>query len=81
VNQEKMLNKPLSLAELIPDNKYYYRFNGSLTTFPCSEGVRWIIMKNSVSASPAQLPPFVRLLGVHGNNRLVQPPDGRLIVE
>jgi carbonic anhydrase len=80
MNQEKMLNKPLSLAEPIPDNKSYYRFSGSLTISPCSEGVCWIVMKKSVSVSPAQLPSFARLFGDHGNNWLVQPLDGRLIV-
>lgn len=61
VNQEKMLTKkPVSLAALIPDNKYYYRFSGLWNTPSCAEGVRWIVMKNSVSASPAQLSSFAR---------------------
>jgi carbonic anhydrase len=81
VNQEKKLNKPLKLATLIPDNKSYYRFSGSLTTPPCSEGVRWLVMKEPVYASAAQLASFARLLGEHGNSRPVQPLNGRLIVE
>ncbi|WP_312664754.1 carbonic anhydrase family protein [Pantoea sp. CTOTU49201] len=81
VNQVKALDKPLNLATLIPDNKSYYRFSGSLTTPPCSEGVRWLVMKDSVHASSAQLASFARLLGEHGNSRPVQPLNGRLIVE
>ena len=44
--------------DLFPQNHAYYRFNGSLTTPPCSEGVRWFVMKKPVFASKAQIEAF-----------------------
>lgn len=68
------------LTPLFPTDQHYYRFSGSLTTPPCTEGLRWIVMKNSVSLSAEQLAKFQRALE-HHNNRPVQPLNGRIIVE
>lgn len=81
VNEEKRLNKPLDLSSLKPVNKQYYRYSGSLTTPPCTEGVRWLVMKDAVYASPAQIASFEKILGEHGNSRPVQTLNGRVIVE
>lgn len=80
VNQQEPLQKGLNLTTLIPASKDYYRFSGSLTTPPCTEGVRWLIMKETVKASPAQIAAFVKLLGEDGNSRPVQSLNGRIIV-
>lgn len=69
------------LSTFIPEHKDYYRFNGSLTTPPCSEGVVWLVMKEPVPASSEQLSKFRQALGGHDNNRPVQPLNARLIVE
>lgn len=81
VNQELAMQHPLRLSDLIPGQKHYYRFSGSLTTPPCTEGVRWLVMKQTVSASAEQIKTFTKLLGEHGNSRPVQPLNGRVIVE
>jgi carbonic anhydrase len=52
---------------------------GSLTTPPCSEGVLWMVMKEPIQASPAQLAFFSRLYPM--NARPVQPASGRVIKE
>lgn len=67
-------------SELIPENRAYYRFSGSLTTPPCSEGVRWLMMKTPMMASKAQIEAFERAVK-HHNNRPVQALNGRVIVE
>ena len=67
-------------SEFMPSNRSYFQFNGSLTTPPCSEGVRWIVMKNTITASREQIMAFERLMK-HHNNRPVQPLNGRLVVE
>lgn len=67
-------------SEMIPEDKNYYRFSGSLTTPPCSEGVRWLVMKTPITASKAQIDAFERAMR-HHNNRPIQPLNGRVIVE
>jgi len=67
-------------SEFMPDNKTYYRFSGSLTTPPCSEGVRWLLMKNPITASKEQIDAFKKAVH-HSNNRPVQALNGRVIIE
>jgi len=66
-------------GRLLPEARGYYAFMGSLTTPPCSEGVRWFVMKHPVSISQAQLASF-RKLYPH-NARPTQPINGRAIEE
>jgi carbonic anhydrase len=63
---------------LLPANGDYYSFDGSLTTPPCTEGVHWVVMKNTIEASPAQIVLLRKALG-GGNARPVQPLKGRVI--
>ena len=69
----------ISAVSLLPADRDYYRYNGSLTTPPCSEGVRWLVMKKPVSASGAQIAAFVRAVGVP-NNRPIQPVNARPVL-
>lgn len=64
----------------LPEQLDYYRFNGSLTTPPCSEGVRWIVLKDIQVASAQQIAAFASLMP-HANNRPVQPLNARLVLE
>ena len=65
--------------DLLPGNRNYYTYMGSLTTPPCSEGVLWLVMKNPIQISPDQLNIFSRLY--RNNARPIQPANGRLIKE
>ncbi len=65
---------------LLPENRDYYRFNGSLTTPPCSEGVRWLVLKTPVSVSKAQVEAFLHTMH-HPNNRPIQAKNARMIVK
>lgn len=59
-------------ANLLPADNDYYAFKGSLTTPPCSEGVNWVIMSTSITASPAQIQQLRQAMG-GVNARPVQP--------
>jgi carbonic anhydrase len=67
-------------VDLLPTNRDYYHFSGSLTTPPCSEGGRWIVMKESITASKAQIDAFVDVMH-QANNRPIQPVKARLVLE
>lgn len=75
-----VLKNRVTPSELIPENRGYYRFSGSLTTPPCSEGVRWILMKTPMTASKEQIETFEHAVK-HHNNRPVQALNGRVVVE
>ncbi len=61
---------------LLPEEHLTFRYDGSLTTPPCSEGVRWMVMTSPVTWSSEQLAAFTGLYG--GSNRPVQPLNDRV---
>lgn len=65
---------------ILPESKDYYRFNGSLTTPPCSEGVRWLVMKTAVEASKQQITAFTSVLH-EPNNRPIQATNARPVLQ
>ncbi len=80
VDEKLTLRENVFDEELMPKDKAYYRFNGSLTTPPCSEGVTWLVLKQPISASKEQIEHFAHVMH-HHNNRPIQPLNARLIVE
>ncbi len=60
--------------------KSYFHFNGSLTTPPCTEGVRWFVMQSRPGLSKRQLMAFQKALK-HPNNRPVQPLNARIVTK
>jgi carbonic anhydrase len=64
--------------ELLPARPDYYAYRGSLTTPPCSEGVRWFVLKTPVTLSEEQIASFARLYP--NNARPVQPLNGRVLL-
>lgn len=78
-NQPVALSRSMDLRPLFPADQHYYRFSGSLTTPPCTEGLRWLVMKQPIQLSQPQLAQFQKALK-SSNNRPLQPLHGRLIV-
>jgi carbonic anhydrase len=62
---------------LLPADRGYWTYMGSLTTPPCTEGVRWFVFEQQVTLSRDQLRAFVALYKV--NTREIQDPHGRRI--
>lgn len=79
INTEIKLNQDIQAADFLPKQQQYYRFNGSLTTPPCTEGVRWILFKDIQTASTEQIKSFAALME-HGNSRPIQPVNARIIL-
>jgi carbonic anhydrase len=63
---------------LLPADRGYWTYMGSLTTPPCTEGVRWFVFEQPVSISRAQLRAF-EALGYRINSRPLQDRNGRKI--
>jgi len=68
----------IDVNQLLPTDQNYYAFEGSLTTPPCSEGVRWMVLKQKVSISAEQLAQHKALYP--NNVRPVQALNGRKIL-
>jgi carbonic anhydrase len=79
VDQEVAPAVAIDLKTLLPENRAYYTYMGSLTTPPCTEDVLWMVLKQSMPVSPDQVAIFSRLY--KNNARPVQPSNGRLIKE
>lgn len=73
------LDFDLSKMTIHRAHRSYFRYTGSLTTPPCSEGVRWFVLKTVSHVSQAQVANFVGLIGEDA--RGPQPQNARLILE
>ncbi|MEB7950033.1 carbonic anhydrase [Citrobacter freundii] len=71
---------PVNINQLLPDDKTYWRYSGSLTTPPCTEGVTWAVLKTPVALSAEQLDKFHYIVGP-ANNRPLQPLNERKITD
>lgn len=78
-NKYTFKNK-LNVDEFLPKERDYYRFNGSLTTPPCSEGVRWLVLKNKVPVTKEQVSKFHDTFH-HDTNRPIQATNARVILQ
>lgn len=67
----------LDLAKLLPTERRYWDFEGSLTTPPCSEGVHWMVLTQPVTVSAEAIRRFRRRFPA--NARPVQPLNGRTV--
>lgn len=66
-----------SIDSLLPDSTSHYEYDGSLTTPPYTEGVAWIVLKDSIMLHPQWIETFSAQYGA--NNRPLQPLNGRTV--
>lgn len=78
--QSNTLDTAINAMDLLPKEKSYYYYPGSLTTPPCSEGVRWLVMKHNITMSDDQIAALKKAIGF-ANNRPIQPLNGRIVFE
>ena len=64
---------------LLPANRGYFMFAGSLTTPPCTEGVAWFEFKSYATISAEQVATFAKIYPA--NARPIQPTHGRNILQ
>lgn len=69
-----------NVSHLMPDNRDYYSYTGSLTMPPCTEGVRWLILKTPVRLLKDHIDQFKAVVE-QPDNRPVQPLNDRIVVE
>lgn len=54
-------------------------YKGSLTTPPCTEGIKWFVSRQILQASRAQITTFLKLIGSSDASRPLQPINGRVL--
>jgi carbonic anhydrase len=72
-------NVQINVSNLLPSDRGYYTFTGSLTTPPCSENVKWFVLKSPTTLSNAEIAQFGKVYP--HNARPTQPLNGRVIQE
>jgi carbonic anhydrase len=72
---------PITLAPtgLLPQSRHYFYYEGSLTTPGCSEVVSWRVMRDPITAAPADIARFTALYPQSA--RPLQPLNRRLLLE
>jgi len=68
----------INAASLLPASLGYYAYSGSLTMPPCSEGVRWMVLKTSSRVSQREVDVFAARYP--NNARPLQPRNGREVL-
>jgi len=69
----------IDIAAIMPPENGYFRYMGSLTTPPCSEGLTWTVHKQPIEASVEQIRQFATLFPK--NARPVQRRNRRFLID
>ncbi|MCM3704645.1 MULTISPECIES: carbonic anhydrase [Cytobacillus] len=77
--KDVILDKTINLENLLPKEKKLFSYNGSLTTPPCSEGVKWFVLEQSIELSKEQINDFGSIFP--NNSRPIQPLNERTVSE
>ncbi|HEY6348662.1 MAG TPA: carbonic anhydrase family protein [Candidatus Angelobacter sp.] len=77
--ENKVDGVKINPMDLLPADHGYYSFRGSLTDPICNEGVTWVLMKNPIEMSEAQIEQYKKYY--HNTARPLQPVNDRSVVE
>jgi len=64
---------------LLPADKTFFTYAGSLTTPPCTEGITWYVLRTPIEMSPAQIAAYTKLEHLGHTNRPLQSLGGRVV--
>ena len=76
-NTEAKVTEIVNPGGLLPADRNYWTYSGSLTAPPCTEGVRWFVFEQELGLSREQLRAFSILFRI--NSRPLQDAHGRRI--
>ena len=74
---ELQVLEPIDIKQMLPENEPSFLYQGSLTTPPCTEGVKWIVFEQPIEMSKEQIEKFQKIFP--DNHRPVQPLNERSI--
>jgi carbonic anhydrase len=77
--EESFDNVQIDLSQILPPDRGYYTFSGSLTTPPCSEDVTWFVLKHPATVSAEEIKRFSQLY--RDDARPTQPLYDRVVLE
>jgi carbonic anhydrase len=77
--EETLDSIEIDATKLLPVDRGYYTFEGSLTTPPCNENVTWFVLKTPVSVSTSEINQFSKLY--RDDARPTQPRYDRVVLE
>ena len=77
--EESFDNVQIDLSQILPPDRGYYTFPGSLTTPPCTENVTWFVLKHPATLSAEEIRRFSQLY--RDDARPTQPLYGRVVLE
>lgn len=73
------VKEPIDLQALLPQDQTSFHYNGSLTTPPCTEEVKWMIFEQPIEMSSVQIQAFQDIFP--DNHRPVQSLNEREIIK
>jgi carbonic anhydrase len=76
---ERDIGRMIDPSEFLPLSPTYFRYIGSLTTPPCSQGVLWTVFRDPIAASASQIQQFSSIFPL--NARPVQRLNNRFLLE
>lgn len=78
MGESKLIDVQCDLNQLLPADRSFYSYSGSLTTPPCTEGVNWVVFKNPIILSLDEVKKLKSNMPLN-NYRFEQPLNGRVV--